>query len=157
MAVQTSKVQNRRRLHFDTIEDILHEVEKLNAGEIKTLGNWSGGQILKHLATLMDHSIDGSPMRLGWPMRMLGRMLKRRILSKGMTPGVQLKGQAADAMVPPPTTWEEGMAIIRKAARRIQAETKREPSPFFGSMTRDEWDRLHCRHAELHLSFLVPA
>jgi len=23
-------------------------------------------------------------------------------------------------------------------------------------MTRDEWNRLHCHHAALHLSFLVP-
>lgn len=157
MAVDTRKVQNRRKLHFTTIADILNDVEHLNQGKVKVLGNWSGGQILRHLAFVMNGSIDGVPMRFAWPLRLLGRVFKRRILTKGMTPGFALKGQAANMLVPAATSWEEGLEIFRQAAHRQQTETKREPSPFFGPMTRDEWDQLHCRHAELHLSFLVPA
>ena len=157
MAVATAKVSNRRKLHFNLIEDILDDVERLNQSKFKTLGNWSGGQILKHLSIVMNGSIDGAPMRLSWPLRLLGRMLKRRVLTKGMSPGFQLKGKAADALVPPATTWEEGLEMFRRAVHRLQTETKREPSPFLGPMTREEWDQLHCRHSELHLSFLVPA
>lgn len=157
MAVNTAKVSDRRKLHFTRIEDILDDVEQLNRGKVKALGNWSGGQILKHLAVVMNGSIDGAPMHLAWPLRLLGRLLKRRILTKGMSPGFRLKGKAADALVPPATTWEEGLALFRRAVRRLQTETKREPSPFLGPMTREEWDQLHCRHSELHLSFLVPA
>jgi hypothetical protein len=156
MPVDTTKVQNRRHLHFDTVEDIHSEVERLSQGEVKTLGNWSGGQILKHLAIVMNGSIDGAPMRLGWPLRLLGRLLKGRVLRKGMTPGYQLKGPAAEALVPPATSCEEGLNLFRQAVHRLHTETKREPSPFFGAMTREEWNQLHCRHAELHLSFLVP-
>jgi hypothetical protein len=156
MAIDTRKVAGRRQLHFDTLADNLSEVERLNQGQINTLGNWSGGQILKHLATVMNGSIDGAPMRFAWPLRVLGRMLKGRILRSGMTPGFQLKRQAAEVLVPPATSWEEGLAIFRQAIKRLQTETKREPSPFLGPMTREEWDQLHCRHAELHLSFLVP-
>jgi len=39
---------------------------------------------------------------------------------------------------------------------RLQATTKRYPSPAFGPLTLEEWDQLHLRHAELHLSFFVP-
>jgi hypothetical protein len=157
MPVDTTKVQNRRQLHFDTVEDILSEVEHLNQGEVKTLGNWSGGQILKHLAIVMNGSIDGAPVRFGWPLRLLGRVLKGRVLRKGMMPGYQLNGPAAEALVPPATSWEEGLHLFRQAVHRLRMEAKREPSPFFGAMTREQWDQLHCRHAELHLSFLASA
>jgi hypothetical protein len=156
MPIDTSKVQNRRQLHFDTISDILADVERLNEGKVKPLGNWSGGQVLTHLAVVMKGSLDGTEFRFAWPLRLLGRLLKRRILTKGMTPGFQLKGRAADGLVPPPTSWEEGLHTFRQAVHRLQTESKREPSPFLGAMTREEWDQLHCRHSELHLSFLVP-
>jgi hypothetical protein len=157
MAIDTRKVANRRQLHFQTIDDMLKDVERLNEGKIKPLGNWSGGQILKHLATVMNTSIDRSPLRLSWFIRLLGWMMKRRILTKGMIPGFQLKGKTADFLVPPPTAWEEGLEIFRQAVRRQQTESRRQPSPFLGTLTREQWEQLHCRHAELHLSFLLPA
>ena len=156
MAIDTTKVQNRRQLHFDKIEDIQTDVENLNRGKIKTLGNWSSGQILKHLSIVMNGSIDGAPTTFAWPLRVLGRMLKKRVLTKGMSPGFQLKRKAADALVPPATSWPEGLDMFRHAIHRQQTESKREPSPFLGPLTREEWNQLHCRHAELHLSFLVP-
>ncbi len=48
------------------------------------------------------------------------------------------------------------MLNLRQAIHRLQTEEKRAPNPVLGKLTREEWDRLHCRHAELHLSFLVP-
>lgn len=157
MAIDTTKVTDRRQLRFSTIEDILADVERLNQGKVKSLGNWSGGQILKHLATVMNGSIDGMPFRAPWLVRVLCRMIKRRVLTKGMSPGFRLSGKAAEAIVPPETGWEEGLAMFREAIRRLQTESKRAPSPFLGSMTREDWDQLHCRHSELHLSFLRPA
>jgi hypothetical protein len=157
MTVNTSKVANRRALRFDTIGDIMADVERLNQGKMKTLGNWSGGQILKHLSIVMNGSIDGAPVGFAWPLRLLGRVMKKRVLTKGMTPGFQLKGAAASALVPGPLSWEEGLEIFRRACKRQETEEKREPSPFLGPLSRAEWNQLHCRHAELHLSFLEPA
>ena len=156
MAIDTTKVANRRNLRFDTIEEILADVEGLNQGEFKTLGNWSAGQILRHLTIVMNGSIDGSPMRLGWHLRVIGRLAKKRFLAKGMKPGLQLTAVAAKALVPAPISWEEALAGFRRAVHRLQTEPDRKPHGFFGPMTRDEWNRLHCHHAALHLSFLVP-
>jgi hypothetical protein len=156
MAIDTSKVVNRRKLHFDTIEEILADVEGLNRGKFKMVGNWSGGQILRHLTIVMNGSIDGSPIRLGWPLRMIGRLTKKRMLAKGMKPGLQLPAVAAKGLVPAPISWEEAIAGFRQAIHRQQSEPDRKPHGFFGPMTRDEWNRLHCHHAALHLSFLVP-
>ena len=57
MAVDTAKVVARRELHFQSIQDILDDVEAVQAApQIETLGNWSAGQIFKHLANTIDMS-----------------------------------------------------------------------------------------------------
>jgi hypothetical protein len=156
MTVDTGKVQNRRHLNFEKIEDILSDVERLNQGKFKTLGNWSGGQILKHLTIVMNGSIDGAPVKFGLPLRLLGRILKNRTLRNPMKPGLQLPRRAAQGMVPPPVPWEEAIGPFRQVIHRLLTESKREPHAFFGPMTLEEWNQLHCRHSSLHLSFLVP-
>ncbi len=45
---------------------------------------------------------------------------------------------------------------LKTAIQPLHLEPQRMPSPFLGKLTKDEWDRLHMRHAELHLSFFVP-
>jgi len=157
MTINTAKVLNRRQLHFASPQDILDDAERLDPAATKALGNWSGGQIFSHVAIVMNDSIDGTALRFSWVLRMLGRLLKKRILSKGMSPGFQLKGPAVAILVPPAaTSWETGLKNLRQAIIRLQTENKREPSPFLGPMSREEWDQLHCRHAELHFSFLSP-
>jgi Protein of unknown function (DUF1569) len=158
MSINTAKVANRRPLHFESVQQILDDVERLNPATTKTLGNWSGGQIFWHLGTVINGSIDGAPLRFSWILRMLGRMMKKHVLTRGMKPGFQLKGKAAEFLIPAATNWEEGREYLRRSIRRLQTESKREStSPLLGPMTREDWDKLHCRHAELHLSFLVPS
>jgi hypothetical protein len=156
-AVDTKKVEGRRKLHFETIEDIGADVEQLARGPVRNLGNWTPGQVFKHLALAMTYSIDGFPTRAPFPLRIVGKLVKKRVLIKGMSPGFQLKKDTARDLVPGPTDWQEGLAAIRTAMKRLQTETKRKPHGFFGSMTKDEYEQLHCRHSELHLSFLISA
>ena len=49
------------------------------------------------------------------------------------------------------------MSIATVNTGNVQGESKRSRSPFLGELTNEEWTKLQCRHAELHLSFLVPA
>ena len=83
-------------------------------------------------------------------------LIKRRMLTKPMTPGFQLPRRAAH-MLPPPASLDEGLQCIRHALQRLRTESKREAHPAIGPLTEAEWVELHCRHCELHLSFLVPA
>ncbi len=154
--IDTKKVQGRRQLHFASLDDIGADVEQLARGRVRNLGNWTPGQVLKHLSLAMTYSIDGFPSRAPFFMRMLGKLFKKRILSKGMTPGFQLPKNAARGLVPGPTTWEDGLAAFRKSLKRMQTDTARAPHGFFGYLTNDEYVQLHCRHSELHLSFLLP-
>jgi hypothetical protein len=158
-AIDTGKVTQRRQLHFDNLDDILADVDRLaSSREIRTLGNWSAGQIFKHLATVMNKSIDGFDSLLPGVVRALFRLLmKQRFLTKPMGAGFKVPAKAAKELVPMATTLEEGLQSIRQAVKRLQTETKRAPSAVLGPLTADEWNKLHCRHSELHLSFLIPA
>jgi hypothetical protein len=144
----------RRELHFNSIDDILADLDKVDRGPKTTTGRWSGGQNFEHLARFVDCSLDGFPMTMPWFMRLAGRIFKKRFLRGPMPSGIKNSGKAADYFTPGETSWEDGMSHYRKSLHRLKSEPQRRPSPFFGEMTREEWDMLHCRHAELHLSFI---
>jgi Protein of unknown function (DUF1569) len=157
-AIDTSKVAERRQLHFNSLDDLRADVERLaKSKEVRALGNWSPGQVLEHLAIVMDKSIDGFGHRPPALVRFLVRLLfKRRFLTKPMAPGFKLPAAAAAELVPPATPLEAGLDHIRRGLVRLQTETMRAAHPVLGALSVAEWNQVHCHHAELHLSFLVP-
>ena len=156
MPVDTAKVEGRRQLKFSTLDEILADVERLNQSKLRTLGNWSAGQILAHLATTMDWCLDGAPVTAPWYIRLFGWFVKNPFLRNPMPAGFALPEATAKYLVPAETSWEEGLRILRTSIQRLKTESQRHRSPFLGELTREQWDQLHCRHAELHLSFLIP-
>ena len=157
-AIDTSKVTGRRTLHFHSLDDISADVEHLAGSPgIKTLGNWSAGQTFEHLARNFNKSIDGYDHLLPAVLRFVARVLvKKRFLTQPMSAGFKLGAKSSAELVPDETSDEAGLRDIRQAIKRLQTETKRSSMPVLGPLTVDEWTQLHCRHAELHLSFLVP-
>jgi len=107
------------------------------------------------LARVMDKCIDGFQNRAPFPFRLLGKFVfKKKILRKGMTPGFRLPAKSEEELVSPPVDTAAGLEHLRRALARLQTENKRVAHPFFGKMTLAEWERLHLRHAELHMSFI---
>jgi hypothetical protein len=158
MAVDTRKVSGRRKLHFETIEEIQQDVDRLVAGEVKHLGNWSLAQVLSHLAFTMNSSIDGTTFTPAFWLRFFGPLMKKRYLTKPMPAGFKLPENIGYAFLPEAGITQDGALVkFRHALKRLQHETHRARHPVFGDMTLDEWNQLHMRHAELHLSFIVPA
>jgi hypothetical protein len=80
---------------------------------------------------------------------------KKRALRK-MTPGFHLPWRIARHMVPDETSDADGLDALRLSIRRWKTEPQRHPQPFFGKLTPGEWDQLVLRHAEMHMSFLLP-
>lgn len=160
-SIKTTKVTGRRTLHFDSLSDIVNDVERLaNAKEIKTLGNWTPGQVFKHLAIVMHGAIDGIDIQLPLHMRLIMPILvltmKSRFLNKPMPPGFTLNAAAAKVLMPSATSLEDGLAAIRTGLQRLINDQKRVPHPFIGKLSIEDWNKLQCRHSELHLSFLIP-
>lgn len=156
MSINTAKVEGRRKLKFASFEELLADLNRLTSGPVKTLGNWSPGQIFRHLAIAYNGSIDGFPMTFPLPFRLMAKVFRKKLLTMAMPAGFKLPAAGAKAMVPPPTSTEEGAAELRAAVARLQREPQRAKHPMFGNLSREEWDRVHLTHASLHLSFLVP-
>lgn len=153
MSAQTA---NRRAVSYATLQEIADDAIRLHAAQAPTTGNWTQGQIFEHLARLMDGSLDGFDFTAAWPLRMIAKLVfKPRIFNKGMPSGFQLKGKAGKALLPDPVADQAGLDHLLHSIQRLQNESHRYPSPILGELSRDEWDLLHRRHAELHMSFIA--
>jgi hypothetical protein len=155
MTVDTKTVKGRRRLSFSSHDQVIEHVRKLATQPTHQLGNWTLGQICTHLAKAMDSAIDGSSFRPSWLVRTVAPWIKNRVIAKGMSPGFQLPPNAA-SLLPPSTDNDAGIAALEKSIARFQSDPTRKPHGAFGPMTNQEWNDLLLRHAELHLSFIVP-
>jgi len=154
--VNTAKVTGRRQLKFNTLDEILADVERLAQGKVRAIGNWSPGQNIKHLALIMNGCMDGIPYKAPFYLRAVAWFLKNKFVKNPMPAGFDLPKAAAAQLVPGDTSWEEGTQALRTALQRLKTEPQRHPHPVLGELTREQWDQLHCRHSELHLSFLIP-
>lgn len=165
--VNTRKVSGRRKLRFESMAQLEAEIEWLATVEVTCLGNWSLGQIFSHLARVMLVAVGETKIQPPLISRLIGfvfrPLLKKWLLETGMPAGISHKGipvvgrsqeassQVADASI----TTEEGLTELRNAIDRYKSAVDLCPHPLFGS-SREDWDRFNFRHAELHLSFVVP-
>lgn len=156
MTVATKSVEGRRTVHYESLDDLLADAERLAGGEVRMLGNWTLGQVLGHLAAALDASIDGFPGKMPWPIRIIAKLFMRKMLLQGpLKPGFKLPPQAEAKMVPQEMSVAEGLSKLREAIERQGRETNRARHLALGNITREQWTQAHLRHAELHMSFAV--
>lgn len=158
MTVDTKTATGRRTVTYSSYDDIIADAERLAAGSVKTVGNWTYGQILNHLAISFNSSIDGIPFTAPIALRFVARwFLKSRFLNKPLPSGYQVPDKAKDHFVPEDSAAvEEGLIVLRAALERCKAESKRCKHPLLGTLTLEEWEKFGLRHAEMHMSFAVP-
>ena len=82
--VDTGKVAGRRMLRFESIDQVMSEVDRLveadSAGRLRQLGNWTLGQTLGHLATWTEYGYTGFPLKVPFFIRWVLRLRKRKFL-----------------------------------------------------------------------------
>jgi uncharacterized protein DUF1569 len=156
MAVKTAKVEGRRRVDYKSLHEVVDDADRLTDGQVKAIGNWSPGQIYRHLAIAFNGSIDGLPNAFPWYMRLMGGLLKKKLLAGPMPPGIKLPAAFAKVVLPPETSTEQGLAELKTAVARLDREPHRARHPIFGEMTKEEWNKAHLGHANLHMSYLIP-
>lgn len=146
----------RRELAFRSLHEVMHDVDRLLEGH-GTVGTWTLAQICNHLANALQLSVDGIPFRFPWIMRVaVAPLVKGPMFRTGtMREGVKLPAGA----LPKPGLDARAEAEALRAALNYYAgvTTPLASHPFFGAMTREEWDRFHCIHCAHHLSFVLPA
>jgi hypothetical protein len=145
----------RRRVQYASLDDIVTDAQRAVQSKAATTGNWSLGQIIEHLATAHDKMIDGFGFSAPWPVQTVGRIFfKKRVLTKGLTPGFKLNPKAAAVLVPGETDSVAALEHLRKSVARLKTEQKRSAHPFLGPLNVDECNQMCLRHAELHMSFV---
>ncbi len=155
-AIKTQRVVGRRTVRYDSFAEVLADAERLTTIPVRTLGNWSSGQIYAHLARSIDVMIDGAPFAAPLPMRWFLRAIKGWILSRPLPAGFRLPKQAARLLPEDTLSTEAGLQLLRTAIARIQVTDTRAPHPAFGQCSRADWDAFQFRHCEMHMSFIVP-
>jgi hypothetical protein len=151
---------SRRTLHFEKIDEVLAEVDKLAraeaAGTLTTSGNWTLGQSVNHMASWVDYGYDGMPVAIPLTVRLIMRVLKRPILRHPIRAGSRIPKVPGGTLAIESASTVDGLAHFRRSFTRLRDETPTRPHIAFGAMSHDEWIALHLRHAELHLSFFNP-
>ena len=150
----TNQVTGRRTLRFESLNEMLADAELLASGPVRTLGNWSPGQIFEHLARAFTLPLDGVVLPVPFYIRWGARLMLGRFLRNGLPAGMALTGKTKEALVPQATTTEAGIAALQKAIARWKVKTAVPDHSVFGTVTDEQFTQIHLRHAELHLSFL---
>lgn len=144
----------QRILNFNSLDDALEELSSIERfRNVETTGLWSYYQILMHLADYLESSMNN----FNWmqPLSM------RRTIGKANF----FKLRQADKMEPglanpsTPKVREEGdeKAALQRLRRMIEEYKKftgeHPEHPFYGLLTREDWDFLHRIHMAHHLGF----
>ena len=146
-----------RELHFDDLNAAAEETRLLLKRGYNRSGNWSLGQICRHLTLVQDPSVDGYPkwMSLFAFLRpVMRRMLLPKVLSGDSPRGIR----TASMFVPPAELDDvrEVEAFAASVARFYAHLGVYAPHPAFGRLPREQIEEIHTAHAAHHLRFLRP-
>ena len=149
-----------RSVSYNSLQDILNDVEAVIADGAVSSGNWTPAQNIDHVRRLMTVSREGTSLKMPLHIRLLGRLvIKRRIFTNALPRGLKMPKAAEEVFLPPADiTLEQAMSDFRNEVERCSKPgAMNQPSPLVGPIPHEKWEQLHCRHAELHFSNLHPA
>lgn len=156
--VDTAKVRGRRKVRYQSFQDVIDDAVRLNETAHRQIGNWNLPMVVQHLANAINASIEGGTFRVKWYLKLIGPIFVKPLLIKGPFPaGFRLPRSAAARLVAGSNAEFEGaLNDLRQAVARFDREPPNNPHPVAGKLNPREWREFHLRHAELHMSFLVP-
>jgi Protein of unknown function (DUF1569) len=157
--INAARVKGRRAIRFASLDDVLGEARRLLADDARvvSLANMRPAQAVEHLARWVDASVDGVNLPPPPLLKFLAPLLKPLFLSAGLPAGAKLPAEVQERFTPGRDTQAApALAHLETAVARFRDAKALAPSLAFGRLSREEWERLHCRHAELHFSFQLP-
>ena len=147
----------RRTLRFESIDEIMPEVERLRRG-CTTVGAWSLAHICGHLASVIEGTLRAPAPAPGAPppATLFSPEKRDEVFASGVLP---------EGLPMPPHLESFRPGGEPEEAERLRAALdafRASPGPvaihrYFGTLSKDQWARLHCVHCAHHLSFAIPA
>ncbi len=114
--------------------------------------------MLDHLTKTHVGSIDGGIPDGPLPFKIMAQLfLKNTFLNKGLPAGATPPEAVAKAVMP--NDEVEAVDALKRfvdSCERLKSEAYLVKHPFLGKLNGENWEKFHCRHAELHFSFLLP-
>ena len=150
-------MEQPRELHFDDLNAAIDEARSLLRSGYNRGGNWSLGQICRHLVLVQDPSVDGYPKWMS--LFAFLRPVMRRILLPKVLSGDSPRGIRTASMFVPPAELDDAgevEAFAASVARFYAHVGDYAPHPAFGRLPRQRIEQIHTAHAAHHLRFLRP-
>lgn len=150
-------IQKARKLELRCLDDVVSEIQKLSQTGYEISGNWTLGQICRHLTLDIQSCMDGYPkwVYLFAPLRpVIRKLFLPKILRFESPSGVKTMGK----FVPPADLADEQEANAYKAQveRFSGFDGPFHTHPGFGFNQREDLETIYSAHAAHHLSFLAP-
>lgn len=146
-----------RILKFDSLRAAAEDAQRLLGSGYSRHGNWTLGQICRHLRLVQDPSVDGYPkwMSLFAFLRpLMRRVLLPKALSSNPPQGIRTMG-----MFEPGDQADDRREVdqfVASCERFIEHSCTYHPHPAFGRLEREDLEQVHAAHAAHHLRFLQP-
>jgi len=148
--------RERRTLRFETYDELLADAEAMAVQPTVTLGNWSVGQIFRHIALSIDSMQQEPSFTFPRPVQWLFRLfMKKRMTTRTLSPGFKLPKKGAH-LIPGETSVNDGITMMRAAIERVNQSDFRSDHGGFGKISKEDWDAFQPRHCEMHMSHIVP-
>ena len=156
---QMADKPERRELKFNSLDEVVAEVERLAASEVRTTGNHSFPEIVRHLALTHD-MVTGKVQGPAppWYMKLMIGLMKSQLLKeKPLSPGFNLP-PAAEAFFWPTSevSLQDAVAHLKASVANYKANGPLPKHPIFGKVSAEKNLSMNCRHAAMHLSFAHP-
>ncbi len=145
----------RRHLDFQSWPELLADIDHLRQAHYDRAGNWDLSQILDHVGEGLRTALHGIDHQAAWIIRrFIGPLILKRILSqRRMKAGIKVP----QWWLPGPSHDESAAVELPCPSQRISGHDDTPfPHPFFGPLTKQQWNDLVLVHAAHHLGFLIP-
>lgn len=131
-------------------------IEQLREEQIETRGQWTAAQILYHLASAFEGSLNRLPV--GYPLlvRRLVRPFRWMITKYRFPPWLPIPAAIKDRLDPPADVCfeEQQTRLLRAINLFTDHADDHPPHPVLGELNRSEWIGFHLSHSSHHLSFI---
>ena len=153
----------KRKLTFNSPDDIVAEARSLYENGYVSNGNWSLGQTCYHLAEWTRFPIDGFPTP-PWFIRAIFGFMRMTGYAKKMADKIMAEGFSGGMATAPQTVPdadkvndENGLKALEEVVSRMKNHTGTlHKSPLFGEMDKATYWKVSLLHAEHHLGYLEP-
>lgn len=151
--------QRPGRLRLKSFVDLREHLARLpQRRDLETDAAWTAGQIVFHLAAVVEYSsAKRMPVRRR-RSRLLMTPIRVFVLWRGLPRAYPIPAEVREVFVPPDSAeLTSQCSRLLRAMDVFETVTHDMPDhPALGRLTLREWRLFHLRHCELHLGHIVP-